>query len=349
MKVLVTGGAGFVGSHLVDHLVTEGHAVQVIDLLHPAAHDREPDYRNPCATYHWADLCDLEATTAVVAEVDAVSHQAAMVGLGTDFDDVTAYTTHNSMATATLLQALHRTGFSGRLVLASSMVVYGEGRYRCPTHGDVRATPRRSVDLDAGRWEPRCPSCGSDLEPLPVTEDAPLDPRSVYAATKLHQEHLCTAFGAAHPAVAVGILRYHNIYGPRMPRDTPYAGVASIFRSAVERAEPPRVYEDGGQLRDFIHVDDVAHANLLALTGPTPFGGVCNVATGAPRTVLDLATQLVDAAGPEAPRPRVVGGGRAGDVRHVFASPERARRDLGFVASTSFDAGMRAFATAPLR
>jgi dTDP-L-rhamnose 4-epimerase len=213
----------------------------------------------------------------------------------------------------------------------------------------VQPEARRHSDLAAGRFEPRCPRCGDDLAPLSVREDAPTRPRSVYAATKLHQEHLCGAFVAEHPGASLTTLRYHNVYGPRMPRDTPYAGVASIFRSALERGEEPSVYEDGAQLRDFVHVRDVARANVLALTRPEPFDGPLNIASGTPRTVLDLARELAAAFGRDASAPRIVGGARAGDVRHVIASPARARDVLGFGAATSFGDGVREFATTALR
>jgi dTDP-L-rhamnose 4-epimerase len=228
------------------------------------------------------------------------------------------------------------------------MVVYGEGRYRCSTHGLVHPGPRSTARLAEGRYEPPCPACGADLVPEAVPEDAPLDPRNVYAATKLHQEHLCQAFVGEHPAVALTALRYHNVYGPRMPKDTPYAGVASLFRSAVERGEAPRVLEDGAQRRDFVHVHDVARAHVLALTRPDPVPGAFNVCSGTPRTVLDLASALVAADG-EAPEPTVVGGARPGDVRHVFASPDRAREVLGFDAQVPFADGVADFARAPLR
>jgi dTDP-L-rhamnose 4-epimerase len=181
-----------------------------------------------------------------------------------------------------------------------------------------------------------------------VPEDAPLDPRNVYAATKLHQEHLCAAF-SRETGVPVTALRYHNVYGPRMPRDTPYAGVASIFRSALEAGRAPRVFEDGGQRRDFVHVRDVAHANVLALTGDEPVPGAFNVCSGTPRTVGDLASALADAAGPDAPRPVVTGEFRLGDVRHVFADASRAREALGFEARVGFADGVAEFASAPLR
>jgi dTDP-L-rhamnose 4-epimerase len=228
------------------------------------------------------------------------------------------------------------------------MVVYGEGRYRCELHGDVAPLPRAQHDLAAGQFAPRCPECAGKLEPASVEESAPLAPRNVYAATKVHQEHLCFAF-ARETGVPVTALRYHNVYGPRMPRDTPYAGVAAIFASAIAAGSPPRVFEDGRQLRDFVHVRDVARANALALTCPTPPVGAFNVASGSPRTVGEMAQALVQAAGAGAPAPIVTGQFRLGDVRHVFASAERAERVLGFRAQEDFGAGMAEFASAPLR
>jgi dTDP-L-rhamnose 4-epimerase len=245
-----------------------------------------------------------------------------------------------------LLRALHRARFAGRLVLASSMVVYGEGRYRCDDHDLVRPGPRRQADLEAGLYEPPCPRCDRVLRPEPVPEDANLEPRNVYAATKLHQEHLCSAFGREH-GVAVTALRYHNVYGPRMPRDTPYAGVASIFRSALAAGRSPEVYEDGGQRRDFVHVSDVAHANVLALLAADPQAGAFNVCSGEPHTVGELAATLAASMG--GPTPVTTGAYRLGDVRHVFASPDRARDVLGFTATTPFADGVAAFVTDELR
>jgi len=330
-RVLVTGGAGFVGSHVVDLLVGGGHDVVVLDSL--AAHpDGPPPWLHRDVELVRGDVCDPDAWLRAARGADAVCHQAARVGLGVDFGDVRRYVADNDAGTAAGLWALHELGFRGRLVLASSMVVYGEGRYRCDRHGDVRPAPRTTGDLDAGRFEPPCPSCGAPLAWAPIDEEAPLDPRNVYAATKLHQEHLCAVFGREHD-VPVTALRYHNVYGPRMPRDTPYAGVAAIFRSAVARGEAPAVYEDGGQTRDFVHVTDVARANVAALTAADPVTGPLNVASGCPRTVLVLARAVCAGTGIE---PVVVGGGRLGDVRHVVASPARAAERLGFRALEPF-------------
>ena len=347
MRVLVTGGAGFIGSHVADRLAADGHEVVLLDLLLPQAHGGgAPQWMQRHRLVH-GDAGDADLLPEMLSGVDAVCHQAAMVGHGVDPSDAPDYARHNDLATAVLLAAMHRAEV-GRLVLASSMVVYGEGRYDCPEHGAVRPGPRAAADLAAGRYEARCPRCGRELAPGLVGEDDALDPRSTYAATKLAQEHLAAAW-ARQTGGTVWALRYHNVYGPRMPRDTPYAGVASIFRSALERGEPPRVMEDGAQRRDFVHVTDVALANVLALGTQLPAGTALpvNVCSGEPHTVLELAAELAATTG--GPAPVVVGGARPGDVRHVVADPARAGERLGFRAAVSFADGVAAFATDPLR
>ncbi|MFI6486889.1 NAD-dependent epimerase/dehydratase family protein [Streptomyces sp. NPDC050564] len=328
MRVLVTGGAGFIGSHVVQALTARGHEPVVFDLR------------------DGLDVRDAGAVAAALPGVDAVCHQAAMVGLGTGFGDAVEYVSRNDLGTAVLLAAMADAGVR-RLVLAGSMVVYGEGRYECAGHGVVRPGPRAVEDLDAGRFEPRCPRCGEELTPGLVGEDAPVDPRNVYATTKLAQEHLAAAWARSTGGGAVS-LRYHNVYGPGMPRDTPYAGVASFFRSALARGEAPRVFEDGGQRRDFVHVGDVAAANVAALEASSHDGALTayNTGSGEPHTVGEMARALAAAYG--GPEPVVTGEYRLGDVRHITADSSRLRAELGWKAEVGFAEGMREFAVARL-
>ncbi len=337
MRILVTGGAGFIGAHVVDACLGAGHDVRVMDVVNPR--EAGSDVRDPAA-------CD-----AALVGVDAVVHQAAMVGLGVDAQDLPAYVSANDFGTAVLLAAMARAGVP-RLLLASSMVVYGEGGYSCPEHGPVAPGPRLRADLEAGRFEPPCPRCGAALTPELVGEDARLDPRNTYAATKVAQEHLAASW-ARMTGGTVHALRYHNVYGPGMPRDTPYAGVASLFRSALARGEAPRVYEDGGQRRDFVHVTDVAAANLAALGNDLGEGQLraFNVGSGTPHTVGEMALALAHGVSQRRPvlLPAVTGEFRLGDVRHVTASSQRLVDELGWKAMIDFADGMAAFATDPLR
>jgi dTDP-L-rhamnose 4-epimerase len=348
MRILVTGAAGFIGSHAVDVLRAAGHEVQGLDSLTPAVHNGRPDYLPHDFDLAVGDVRDPDAVRRAVAGADVVCHQAALVGLGVDLSDLSAYSDVNITGTAVLLEAMGRAGVP-RLVLASSMVVYGEGAYDCATHGRVRPAPREEADLAAGRFEPRCPVCAQSLVTATISEDAPVDPRNAYAASKLAQEHLAATWARMTGGSAVA-LRYHNVYGPRMPRDTPYSGVAAIFRSSLEAGRPPQVYEDGQQRRDFVHVHDVARANLAALRAGVPGTlRAFNVASGQPHTVGEMATALATAFG--GPAPEVTGKYRLGDVRHVVASSAAAAAPdgLGFRAETAFAAGMTEFAKAPLR
>jgi dTDP-L-rhamnose 4-epimerase len=348
MRILVTGAAGFIGSHAVDRLRAAGHEVQGLDSLTPAVHAGRPDYLPANFDLAVGDVRDPDAVRRAVAGADVVCHQAALVGLGVDLADLPAYSDVNVTGTAVLLEAMGRSGVP-RLVLASSMVVYGEGAYDCARHGRIRPAPRARADLTAGRFEPRCPRCGQELQTTTISEDVPLDPRNAYAASKLAQEHLAASWARLTDG-QVTALRYHNVYGPRMPRDTPYSGVAAIFRSALENGVAPRVFEDGRQRRDFVHVADVAAANLLAIGGSGPAGGLSafNVASGHPHTVGEMAGALAGEFGGGLV-PDVTGEFRLGDVRHIVASPAAAEQELGFRAQVSFADGVREFARAPLR
>ncbi|WP_207453803.1 NAD-dependent epimerase/dehydratase family protein [Herbiconiux sp. SYSU D00978] len=344
MRLLVTGGAGFIGGAVVQAALNAGHEVRVLDSLRGDVHGGDAEL-DPRVEFVQGDVRDPDVVNAALAGIDAVNHQAAKVGLGVDFSDAPDYVGSNNLGTAVLLAGMAARGV-GRLVFASSMVVYGEGAYSGPT-GPMRPPARRVEDLDAGRFDP-LDEHGDPLTPELIDEDAPLDPRNVYAATKLAQEHLSTAWARSTGGTAIG-LRYHNVYGPGMPQNTPYAGVASLFRSAIERGEAPRVFEDGRQRRDFVHVRDVATANLAALEADRETGSfrAYNVASGEVHTIGDLAAALAVNAG--GPTPVTSGQYRLGDVRHITASCKRLQRELGWRPTVSFDDGMREFATAPLR
>ena len=337
MKVLLTGGAGFIGLRVLADLLGRGHDVRVLDSLRPDVHHGDAPPVPAGVDLVRADVRDADAVGGALRGVDAVCHLAAKVGLGVDVGDLPDYAGSNDLGTAVLLAAMAGSGV-GRLVLASSMVVYGEGRGLCPEHGPVGPAPRRPADLESGRFEPPCPACGRMLAPALVDEDAPLDPRNAYAASKVAQEHLSASW-ARSTGGSVAAMRYHNVYGPGMPRDTPYAGVAAIFLSALRRGEAPAVYEDGRQRRDFVHVDDVAAATVTALERHPGGSRAFNVGSGTVRTVGDMAASLARAL--DGPPPLVTGRFRLGDVRHITADSARVRTELGWTPRVLFADGMR--------
>lgn len=352
-RLLVTGGLGFIGGSIVEHALSDGWSVRVLDSLRPdvhgpdAAREHGRDRSGHVETVV-GDVRDPALVAACLKGVDAVCHQAAKVGLGVDIADAPDYVSSNSLGTAVLLSAM-RDAEVHRLVLASSMVVYGEGLFRDGADL-VQAPPRSLADLEAGVFDPRSSHTGELLVPELIDEEQPCDPRNTYAATKLEQELLVRDWSRSTGGRAA-MLRYHNVYGPWMPQGTPYAGVASLFRTALERGEAPRVFEDGRQRRDFIHVSDIATANTAALQWTADEDAAdaraFNVASGEVHTIGDFASALSTAFG--GPAPRITGEFRLGDVRHITASSARIRDEIGWAPSVTFAAGVAEFAHAPLR
>jgi len=346
MRILLTGALGFIGAAIDEQLTARGDEVVRVDALIPQAHGAGASV--PVGV-HRVDVRDAGEWADLLEGVDVVCHQAAMVGAGVTVSDLPLYAGHNDLGTAALLAAMHERGV-GALVLASSMVVYGEGRYACEEHGEQTTHARSREALESGDFENHCPLCDRPLSWELVPEHARLDPRSSYAASKLAQEHYTSAWVRQAGARAIG-LRYHNVYGPGMPRDTPYSGVAAIFRSSLENGRAPQVFEDGGQMRDFVHVADVARANVLSIDAvlgrPAESWAAYNICSGTPVPIRRVAEILAEAA--RGPAPEVTGDYRPGDVRHVVASPALATEELGFTAAIHPDQGITEFATAPLR
>jgi dTDP-L-rhamnose 4-epimerase len=342
VRVLLTGAAGFIGTRVGVKLREAGHEVVGLDAMLSAAHGATS--QPPDGVYE-VDVRDAAGLEALLDGVDVVCHQAAVVGAGVNAADAPSYGSHNDYGTAVLLAEMFAAGCR-KLVLASSMVVYGQGRYDCPEHGSVDPLPRTREDLDSGVFEHRCPVGGEQLQWRLVGEGEPLRPRSLYAASKTAQEHYALAW-AESTGGSVVALRYHNVYGPHMPRDTPYSGVAAIFRSGLESGNVPRVYEDGGQMRDFIHVDDIAAANVVAAEAERGGFSAFNVCSGRPISIMEVAAELCEARGASAPV--VTGEYRSGDVRHIVAAPALAAELLGFRAAVDPHDGLREFAFAPLR
>jgi dTDP-L-rhamnose 4-epimerase len=340
MRVLLTGGAGFIGQYVLRELLRRGHEVCVLDSLRPDVHAPGTAKPPEGAELVVADVRDAEALDRALAGVDTVLHLAAKVGLGVDVGDLPDYASSNDVGAAELLTAMARAKIK-RLTLASSMVVYGEGFGRCPQHGAVRPAPRVETELKAGNFEPPCPICGQPVEMGLVDENAPFDPRNAYATSKVAQEYYAANW-ARVTGGAVAALRYHNVYGLGMPRDTPYAGVAAIFTSALRRGESPKVFEDGRQRRDFVHVRDVAAATVLACENHEQGVRAFNVGSGTPRTVGEMACALAKAL--QGPEPIVTRSYRLGDVRHITADSSRLRAEFDWCPQIEFADGMNEMA-----
>lgn len=350
--ILVTGGAGFIGSHIVDALLQAGHRVRVLDNLEPQVHGRlhdehqPPAYLNPGAEFVFGDIRDPHAVTLAMQGIDVVFHEAARVGVAQSMYEITPYTDVNSLGTAVLLQAITNAAKRPRkMIVASSMSIYGEGAYRCPHHGQVYPALRSNEQLVARDWEMRCPTpgCNEQVEPQPTDEDKPLFPTSVYAINKRDQEELFLAVGRAYQIPTVA-LRYFNVYGNRQALSNPYTGVAAIFSGLLLNNKAPVIFEDGHQSRDFTHISDIVQANLLVMDRPEADYGVFNVGTGRRLSIATMAEALLfhfQSFSPAAVhlQPEIVQKFRAGDIRHCYADISRLKA-LGYEPQVRFEDGM---------
>jgi dTDP-L-rhamnose 4-epimerase len=340
-SILITGGAGFIGSHLADTLLAQGPRVRALDDLTPQVHgtvDR-PAYLAADVELVRGDVRDVEAVSRALDGVDSVVHLAARVGVGQSMYEIADYVSANSTGTAVLLQALAERPVR-KVVVASSMSIYGEGLYRADGRVVV-PQPRTREQLERDEWEPRGPD-GERLEPAPTPETKEPDLASVYALTKYDQERLCLVFGLAY-GVPVVALRLFNVYGTRQALSNPYTGVLAIFASRLLNGNAPLVFEDGLQRRDFVSVHDVARAFALALERDDANGLAVNIGSGESVTVLELAAQLAATIGTEI-EPEISGASRAGDIRHCFADIALARETLGFEPRQTLAEGMREIA-----
>lgn len=340
-RILLTGGAGFIGSHLASALVGRGHHVRVLDVMDPQVHGSDPDRPDLSgAEVIQADVLDGEALTRALDKVEVVFHEAAAVGVGQSMYEPARYTRVNSLGTALLMEKIASLGSRvKKVIVASSMSIYGEGRYLCPACGPVAPAYRDRERLLAGKWEPACPGCGRDVAPLPTLESKPLDPASVYGVTKRSQEETVLVMGRSCgiPAVA---LRYFNVYGPGQALSNPYTGVAAIFSSRLLNGRSPCLFEDGEQGRDFVHVSDIVQANLLAMEKPEANDQIFNVGTGVLTSLRELARGLTRRLAPDDHvTPRVLGTFREGDIRHCYADITRIRTRLGYEPTVPLEKG----------
>jgi dTDP-L-rhamnose 4-epimerase len=344
-KILITGGAGFVGSHLADGLLRAGHSVRILDELTPQVHrSGRPDYLSTDVELIVGDVRDPNRLKEVIAGVDVIFHFAAAVGVGQSMYEISRYMSVNTQGTAELLQAILDTKANlEKIVVASSMSIYGEGRYVCSKCGRTAAPPIRSVQqLKAASWEMHCDPCGGMLRPVATDETKPSEINSMYALSKRDQEELCLIYGRTYD-VRVTALRFFNIYGTRQALSNPYTGVAAVFASRMLNGKPPLIFEDGEQMRDFVHVSDIVRANLLAIEKRESDGHVINIGSGKPITIRQVAEKLGKALGMEI-TPVITNKYRAGDIRHCYADIAKAQKLLGYEPTVEHDLGFRELA-----
>ncbi|HZR28917.1 MAG TPA: NAD-dependent epimerase/dehydratase family protein [Terriglobales bacterium] len=339
-NILVTGGAGFVGSHLTDALLQQGHHVRIFDNLSPQVHsDGVPSYLAPEAELMIADVRNPEALRRAVEGMDVIYHLASAVGVGQSMYEISNYMEVNTQGTANLLQVLLDGGCKiEKLVVASSMSIYGEGKYHCAACGDVAPEPRPLQQLAAKQWEMTCPQCASVLTPVATDEAKPLQCTSIYALSKKDQEEMCLLFGRTY-SVPVVALRFFNIYGSRQALSNPYTGVAAIFASRLLNGRSPLIFEDGRQMRDFVSVHDVVQACVLAMESSKADGKALNVGSGVPISIQEVAAALSGALDRHA-YVSITGKYRAGDIRHCFGDISAARQLLNYHPKVKFAKGM---------
>ena len=339
-RILVTGGAGFVGSHTVDALVRAGHSVRVFDNLTEQVHaDGKPAYLNPNVEFHRGDMRDIEAVRKAVDGIDIVFHLAAAVGVGQSMYEISRYMEVNTQGNANLLQALLDKKLNlQKLIVASSMSIYGEGQYQCDEHGILAPPPRPTQQLRNKEWEVTCPECGRPLKPVATSEEKPLQCTSIYALSKKDQEEMTLLFGRTY-GLPVVTMRYFNIYGTRQALSNPYTGVAAIFGSRLLNNKSPMIFEDGEQMRDFVSVYDIVQANLLAMERKEADGMALNIGSGQPITIHEVAQILADELEKEVAA-EITGKYRSGDIRHCYADISLARRVLGYEPRNNFRSGV---------
>jgi dTDP-L-rhamnose 4-epimerase len=339
-RILITGGAGFIGSHLADELLSHGYRVRALDNLAPQVHGeraRRPDYLDPEVELVVGDICDAATVRNALRDVDAVYHFASAVGVGQSMYEVVHYTRVNNLGTAVLLEALIEQPVK-QLIVASSMSLYGEGLYRTP-EGEVRTVGERSLaQLRQGDWEWRDGE-GVPLVPAPTPESKAPALASVYALSKLDQERLCLMIGRAYGIKTVA-LRFFNAYGPRQALSNPYTGVLAIFAARLLNDSPPKIFEDGWQQRDFVSVYDIAWACRLALETPAAAGEVFNIGSGTSSTVREIAERVAEVLGKKHLHPEITGKYRVGDIRHCFADISKAREMLGYAPRVTLEDGL---------
>jgi dTDP-L-rhamnose 4-epimerase len=343
--VLITGGAGFIGSHLAERLIEIGYKVKIIDNLSPQVHRPDaglPDYLKDKVEFMKGDVRSRLTVKRALSGVDAVIHLAADTGVGQSMYEIARYANTNVEGSAILLERVIKESSSvSKIILASSRAVYGEGKYQCEKCGITYPESRSQSELKRRKWQMRCAKCGRIIKPLPTDEDTVLRPTSIYAVTKQAQEQMFSIIAKAHK-IPYSILRYFNVYGQRQSLSNPYTGILSIFSSRIVNGKPPLVYEDGLESRDFVHVSDVVKATILALEKTEANYDVFNVGSGRRTTILEVANLLIDKL--ESPlKSIVIGKYREGDIRHCYADLSKIETKLGYRPDKSLEEGISEF------